>query len=128
MSLCRPGICMSRFYSQSGWTGHVLMKYLTNSLANRSKCGIKLPSRNTWLLRELNVSTAASGLFQEQTGDVDAGSRDCQVEMTSRGEKRLLFQRELARFRVPTLQGPLLVGGASCEGSNCSNTGSSSNP
>ena len=31
-------------------------------------------------------------------------------------------QRELARFRVPALQGPVLVGGASGEGSSCSST------
>ena len=43
-------------------------------------------------------------------------------------DAEIVVQRELARFRAPTLQGPVLVGGVSGVGSNWSSTGSSSSP
>ena len=59
--------------------------------------------------------------------DVGAGSHDFEVLVKS-CDAEIVVQRELARFCAPTLQGPVLVGGVSGEGSSWSNTGSSSSP
>ena len=101
-------------------------------IASRSIVNVRnkvLSSRNTNLVEELNVSTVAQVFFKstELSSDVLAGSRDGQVVKTSRDEK-IIVQRELARFRVLTLKGPVVVKGVSGEGSSCSSTGSSSNP